>query len=278
MRKFFCLLAAMILLIGAEFDEEVFFRQEKTVEVPIVMYHLVTTNKRYVGKHGITPEELAADLRWLKENDYNTVVMQDLINFVERGKRLPKKPIMLTFDDGNRSDYEYLFPLLEELDMRAVLAIIGSATDECSAGCAKNPTAKYPNMTWTQIKQMHDADAAEIISHSYDLHGRRGSGRKKGESDVAYRERLSKDLLQLQQKCEEHLGFVPVGFAYPLGVISNGSQEILQELGFKASLSCWEGVAVITRDEPETLFQLKRTNRPSGKPIETILAPFIEKQ
>ena len=252
-------------------DAEVFFRREKEAQVPIIMYHLVTENGRYVGKYGIRPSELESDLKYLKANGYNTVVMQDLINFVEKGKSLPKNPVVLTFDDGNASDYNYLFPLLKEYDMKAVISIMGKTTDEITKGKAENPTAKYPNLTWEQVAEMHDHGAIEVQSHGYNIHGPAGGGKLRRESANAYHQRLLADLKKFQDRCEEHLDYKPTTFCYPLGVISKGSQAVLEELGFAASLSCQEGMNFIVRDDKDCLFRLKRTNRPSGRSIESIL-------
>ena len=51
-------------------------------------------------------------------------------------------------------------------------------------------------------------------------------------------------------------------FTYPFGGISNSSLDIIKELGFKASLSCEEGINKITKN-PNSLYLLKRYNRPS---------------
>ena len=252
-------------------DTEVFFRREKEAHVPIIMYHLVTENSRYVGKFGIRPSELKSDLEYLKKNGYNTVVMQDLIDFVYKGKRLPKNPIVLTFDDGNSSDFTYLYPLLKEYDMKAVASIIGKAIDENTEDYAKYPSGKFPNLTWPQAKVLHDSGLIEIQSHGYNVHGPAGSGKLKRESADAYHQRLKADLTKLQDLCEEHLGTRPNTFCYPLGVISKGSQAVLEEMGFLASLSCQEGMNIITQGEHECLFRLKRSNRSSGKSIERIL-------
>ena len=128
------------------------FIKPETAEVPMIMYHLVTKNGRYVGKYGITPIELENDLKFLKDNGYETVVMADLVAFVRRGKNLPKKPIVLTFDDGNSGDYRYLYPLLQKYDMKAVVSVIGSAADECTALAAKQTKpAVFPNSTWPEL-------------------------------------------------------------------------------------------------------------------------------
>lgn len=277
MRKFLfllCILLFPVALLAQEQDlddTEVFFFRQKEVEVPIIMYHLITEKPKYIGKYGVTPLEIEKDLQYLKDNGYTTVVMQDLIDFVEKGKRLPKKPIVLTFDDGNTSDYTILFPLLEKYKMKAVSAIIGEATDRYTNNAADNPKGKYPNMTWPQIKELHESGIIEIQNHSYNLHGKRGSGNKKGESAETYHARLTADLKKLQEACQIHLDYVPNTFVYPLGVISKGSRQVLEDMGMKASLGCEEGINIVRQGDRDCLFKMHRYNRPSGTSIEKIL-------
>lgn len=252
-------------------EAETFFKAE-TAEVPIIMYHLVTKNNRFVGKHGITPTELESDLRYLKENGYQTVVMADLIAFVQKGKNLPDKPIVLTFDDGNFSDYRYLYPLLQKYDMKAVVSVLGKAADECTVLAAKCETPQiFPNLTWEQIKEMGDTPFIEVQNHSYDLHESGGSGQRKGESAEAYQARFRKDLSKMQNRVKEMTGKEPDTFTYPLGIVSDNSRPVLEELGILASLSCMDGVNYLKEDDPECLYRLKRDNRPSGTPVSVIL-------
>jgi len=239
----------------------------QTAEVPIIMYHLVTKNPKYIGKFGISPDELEADLVFLKENGYTTILMDDLIRFVEKRRPLPDKPIVLTFDDGRFSDQMYLFPLLERLKMKAVLSIIGVDTDENS----DTGSFKKPHMGWEQIIELSKSNLIEFQNHSYDLHGDIGSGKRKGESMEKYQARLKADLAKNQALIKEHTGSVPTTFTYPLGIVSKGSREVLDELGFKASLSCTEGMNILTQGDSEGLFLLKRANRVSGDPVKNIL-------
>jgi len=281
MRKIFLCLFIIIFFIvpcfateveSEELDTEVFFFRVKEVELPIIMYHLVTQNPKYIGKYGISPEELEQDLAYLKENKYNTVVMQDLIDFVTQGKKLPKNPIMLTFDDGNASDFKYLLPLLQKYDMKAVLAVLGEAADRFTVQADENPNARYPNLTWSQISELHASGHAEIQSHSYNLHKVPiGSGKKQDESPEAYHARLLSDLQKFQEACSTHLGYVPTTFIYPLGVMGENSRAVLEELGMVGSISCREGMNTIRQGDKDCLFRLKRSNRPSGRSIEEIL-------
>ena len=238
-----------------------------TAEVPIIMYHLVTKNPKYIGKFGISPDELEADLLFLKENGFNTIVMDDLIKFVEKRRPLPNKPIMLTFDDGRFSDQMYLLPMLEQLKMKAVLSIIGSEADKYSSIRSN----KKPHMGWEQIAELAKSGHIEFQNHSYDLHGDLGSGKRKNEPLEKYQARLKNDLAKNQALIKEHSGKAPTAFTYPLGIISKGSREVLGELGIKASFSCSEGVNIITQGDSESLFLLKRVNRVSGDSVENIL-------
>ena len=70
----------------------------------------------------LSPAQFESDLKYLKENGYHTVVVQDLIDYVEKGVPLPEKPVMLTFDDGYYNNYYYAFPLLEEYDAKIVIS------------------------------------------------------------------------------------------------------------------------------------------------------------
>ena len=282
-RIIFIFAAMLIFLLGAAIPKEAeetpaFFKTE-TIEVPIVMYHLVTKNSRLLGQWSITPTELENDLKWLKDKGYETVVMEDLINFVKKGKNLPDKPIVLSFDDGNSSDYHYLYPLLQKYDMKAVVSVLGKFVDECSELATKADKPKYfPNLTWDQVKELHESKHIELQSHSYNLHGSIGSKKKSGESVEAYHQRLKLDLEKNQNRIKEMTGASPTTFTYPYGMISESSQEALEEFGFKASLGCRVGVNTLTEGDDACLFQLRRADRPHGLGVSDVLQKMYKEK
>ena len=73
---------------------------QRPIDLPVLMYHGVNSRENRAGDYVITPEALRQDLVWLKKNGYHTVVIQDLLDYVDHGTPLPEKPVMLTFDDG----------------------------------------------------------------------------------------------------------------------------------------------------------------------------------
>lgn len=250
--------------------------KSNTVCVPILMYHQV--KKTNLSKDIISPEEFESDLKFLSENNYTTITMAELIDYVHNGGELPENPIILTFDDGYLSNYKYVFPLLKKYNMKIVLSIIGKSTDDFSK--VKDTNIDHAHMTWEQVKEMADSGLVEIQNHSYNLHKisktRYGSGQKENESFKEYEEILSEDLRLLQEKIEEITGVSPNTYTYPYGKYNNNTDKIIKDLGFHASLSVKYGVNMISPDHPEKLFGLKRICRAHNQSMGKILREGME--
>jgi peptidoglycan/xylan/chitin deacetylase (PgdA/CDA1 family) len=231
--------------------------------IPILMYHEVKLTK--AGKDVIMPYEFETDLKYLKENGYETIVMSDLIDYVYSGKPLPEKPIILTFDDGYLNNYTNVFPLLKKYNMKIVMSIIGKNTDDFTN--IPDDNIDYSHVTWNQINEMISSGLVEIQNHSYNMHtitsARFGCQKKYGESLEHYTQFLSDDIIKLQDELKFYTGYTPSTFTYPYGKVSEDSLPIIKKLGFKASLSCDYGLNLITRD-PSVLFGLRRICRSHG--------------
>ncbi len=249
---------------------------EDGIAVPIIMYHSILKNS-HLGKYVITPSEFEKDLKYLYEHHYNAITMTDLINYVYNNGDLPLRPVIITFDDGNLNNYIYGQPILKKYNMKAVISIIGSYTETFSQDKCPTDDPLYAHASWDQIKAMHDSGYFEIQNHSYNLHfinKRNGAKRRKGESLESYQNMLIDDVGRLQNKLTEVTGVTPNTFTYPFGAVSKESKEILKDLGFKATLSCAEGVNLINKDKKDVLFGLKRKNRPHGISSENFFKKF----
>lgn len=234
------------------------------VEIPIVMYHSVLKDEKYHGKYVISPSELENDILYLKKHGYTTILMEDLINYT-RGGELPKKPVLLTFDDGYYNNYLYAFELAKRYKVKFVISPIGRYADLYSGTDEVN--AYYSHATWEQLKEMADSGLVEVLNHSYDLHeeknGALGVKQRPGEPEAAYRQRLTADLEKVQESFRTNLGREPSTFVYPFGAMSESTPEIVKALGFSATLTCRERISTVTRD-PESLYGLGRFLRESG--------------
>lgn len=83
----------------------------ETKKVPILMYHSVLKSSNGKNDYIVSPDQIEKDLIYIKDNGYQTVTTNDLINFVDGKGKLPEKPVVLTFDDGNYNNYSYVYPL-----------------------------------------------------------------------------------------------------------------------------------------------------------------------
>ncbi len=248
---------------------------EPSRDLPIVMYHQLTKNPNKSGKYVLTLEQFEKDLQYLKSKGYHSVSVKQLVDFSQGKGDIPEKAVMITFDDGNETLYEYALPLLEKYGFTAVGFVVGSLADYYTE--INDHNLNYSYLNWSQIKEMSDGDIVEIESHSYDLHknnnGRSGIKKKKSESIDDYREFLCSDLSKMKTVMESNTGKTPVAFAFPFGSVSPESTPILKEFGFKITLTCEEKINIIKKAEPESLFGLGRYNRPEGISSES----FFEK-
>lgn len=249
---------------------------EEGIPVPVVMYHslLPGGNSDFV----IDPALFEQDLIYLQQQGYTTVTVADLIAYVHEGKPLPEKPVMLTFDDGYYNNYLYAHPLLKQYGMRAVLSPIGSVSEFYSDHPAEQDKPRYAHVTFAQLNEMVQSGVWEIQHHSYDLHhtdrGGKGVAKKKGESDAAYRQRLTDDLAKATNLLKERVGVIPTAFTYPFGAHTTGTDPILKELGFAATLSCVERVTCVTRD-PASLWRMGRYRRPPRVDSQQFFTPIL---
>lgn len=241
----------------------------EAVDLPVLMYHHILKSPKRWGDYVISPEQFEEDLKYIKAQGYTTVSVEEILDYLEEQKPLPKKPILITFDDGYESTYAYAFPLLQEYQMKAVVSIIGKYTDFYSGNVTKN--VSYSHANWTQLKEMVDSGLIEIGNHTYDLH-KSGAGERKGiqklpeESDEAYCRLLTEDVTALNQAISRELGYISDIFAYPFGTFSEECDPLLHELGFQVILICEEKVNHLTPGDytHSEVLKLCRFNRSSG--------------
>lgn len=238
--------------------------EKESVKLPVLMYHSVTSYGK--SEYIIDEKTLENDLKYLTENGYETVSVQQLYNYVDGVENLPKKPIFLTFDDGHYNNLSAVLPLLEKYDCHAEINVIGKFCAYASEHPKESHHPEYSYLTWDDIRTLNESGRIDIGSHTYNMHDyspRFGIGRKKGENDVEYVKVLTADLLKLQNKLNK-CGVDSTVFAYPFGRYNTLAQNTLISLGYRMTLTCFEGVNTIEKGNPKSLIHLKRYNRASS--------------
>jgi biofilm PGA synthesis lipoprotein PgaB len=205
----------------------------------------------------VSTQNLIAHLAWLKGHGYHPVSIGDLLD-ARAGKRpLPGKAVLLTFDDGLKSLYTRVYPVLRMFGYPAAAAVTGSWLEGDPA-----MAIKYGDRTLTaedfitpaQMREMAGSGLVEFVSHGYDLHrGVPGNpfGNKlpagttriydknagRYEDDAAYENRIRADLEKSAALMEKYLGQRPRAIAWPYGKYNQTTIEIAASLGMTINLT-----------------------------------------
>lgn len=236
-----------------------------TKELTVINYHHFDDDPQTEAT--MTIRLFEEHMRTLKEAGYETVHLQQLVDYVEKGIELPEKPIVITMDDGYLSNYEQAFEVMKELDIKTTLFAIGS-----SIGKDHYKDTDYEiieHYDFEQAKEMIDSGLVEIQSHSYDLHQygpyesntddlRPNMLMRDDESEENYIQVMADDLDKMSEIFENQLGIDVFALAYPHGDYDKKSEIITSQHGIKVSLTTEIGNNILIKGLPQSLRQLRR--------------------
>ncbi|MDT8894747.1 poly-beta-1,6-N-acetyl-D-glucosamine N-deacetylase PgaB [Halomonas sp. I1] len=200
--------------------------------------------------YAVNTERLVSFFDWLRESEFNVVSLDQVVAASEGERALPENPVLLTFDDGLKSVYTKLFPLLQAYDYPAVVAVVTSWVENSDTEVEYGAEIYTEDdfMTWDQIREISDSDLVEIASHSHDMH--RGvlanpqgntmavavtreysMGDGQYEDDDVYRQRVREDLARSAELIEAHTGKAPRAVVWPYGEYNRITNELAEDVG-----------------------------------------------
>jgi peptidoglycan/xylan/chitin deacetylase (PgdA/CDA1 family) len=232
----------------------------------ILVYHHVTEDSPE-SETVISPARFEEHLEALSKAGYTAVSAGDILDFVERGAPLPEKAVLITFDDGYLSNYEYAFPLLKKHSAKALISPIGISMG--SDRYRNTDRLDIPHFGWEQAREMTGSGLLEIGSHSFDMHlyalaepdpeaCREGLLRMPGEGEEDYIKALRKDIEAFVDAYKQNMGQSPLVFAFPYGKYEPIAEVLLLEYGFKITFSTMPGPNDIIKGLPQSLYGLRR--------------------
>ncbi len=136
--------------------------------IKVLMYHRIV-NGDYVSpgerEFCIDAKVFRKHLRILERLGYSTITFNDYDLFKRGELNLPRKPIILTFDDGYLDTHEHALPVLREYGMKAVVFVVADPQVRMNDWDSGYDITPAPLMTPDQILELHAA-GFEIGSHS----------------------------------------------------------------------------------------------------------------
>ncbi len=216
-------------------------------------------------KNSIFPQTISAQtlikhFNWLKENGYNVISWQQVID-AENGKgTLPDNAVLLSFDDGYETMYNVVFPLLKAYNYPAVFAPVTGWLDTPAnqkIAYADKMLDRSVFATWSQVKEMEQSGLVEIASHTHNLHNGINANPSGGqlpsviapeykngkyETEDAYKNRLKSDFTRTVQTLVNHIGKKPRVMVWPYGQFNDVSVQIARQAGMPHYFSLGEKI------------------------------------
>ncbi|MFT5872073.1 MAG: peptidoglycan/xylan/chitin deacetylase (PgdA/CDA1 family) [Clostridium sp.] len=182
-------------------------------KIPILMYHSISYEKGNTLR--IPKENFRNQMKYLSNNNYTTLSLDELYSYMQKGEKLPTKPIVITFDDGYKDNYTNAYPILKEFNLKATVFVITNCID-----IEKN------YLTTNEIKLM-DLHNVRIESHT-EAH--------EHLDKISYKDNV-KTMTASKVKLENILNRKINYIAYPYGGYTESTIKAAKQTGYILAFS-----------------------------------------
>lgn len=187
--------------------------------VPVLMYHSIDYEKN--NELRIPKEQFRQQMKYLKDNGYTTLTLDELYNFMINNKPVPAKSVVITLDDGYKDNYTNAYPVLKEFGLNATVFVITSTIDKDSS-----------YLTTPELKEM-DQNVMDIESHTIN-HDKL--------SELSYDKQCQ--TLKGSKECIEKILNKKVKYiGYPFGKYNNYTQKAAEDTGYTMAFTTNSGWA-----------------------------------
>jgi peptidoglycan/xylan/chitin deacetylase (PgdA/CDA1 family) len=221
----------IIVIAGTLFINSL--RQEYVV--PIIMYHSVNPKSDPVmNRLIVSPKTFEWQMRFLKEQRYNVLPLEALVKLIKE-KKIPPKTIAITFDDGYKDNYAYVFPVLKKYNLSATIFIIVNEVGRPQAD----------RLSWDEIKAMQESGLITFGSHTLG---------PEPLINIKSKEEVKMQIFDSKKILEEKLSRKVNLFSYPEGMFDAGTRQLVIDAGYLAAVATKPGKRYHACD----VFALKR--------------------
>lgn len=194
-----------------------YYKDEKDINISIFVYHDIVEDDSKIEYDYMqtSKEKFINQITGLKALGYHFISYDDLIQYNNGEKALPKNSCIITFDDGWSGMYKYAYPIAKEYNVPITSFVVNDLM------------GKDGYFTWEQAKEMQDSGIVEIASHSKD-HTR--------FSEKEINEAVD-NVKQSYEEIEEKVDNTEKIFTYPYGLYTEEQIEALGKEGYIQNLT-----------------------------------------
>ncbi|MBN2722207.1 MAG: polysaccharide deacetylase family protein [Campylobacterales bacterium] len=143
------------LIVTSFLFHSVLWGDDVKQKIPILSYHRFSDNLN--DSMTIKTSEFAKQLAWLRANNYSVISLDSAVRYLAGEiKTIPDKSVVITADDGHKSIYYEMAPLIKQYSIPVTLFIYPSAISN----------ANY-SMTWEQLRKLEETKFFRVESHTY---------------------------------------------------------------------------------------------------------------
>lgn len=219
--------------------------------IKVLAYHRVVKDDRIhprLRMFATNVEVFRSHLRILERNGFTAITFRDYDLYLRGELNLPRKPVIISFDDGYSDTHELAYPILREYGMTATVFVVAAPTSPFNYWDRCDSYAPAPLMSQAQILELHQA-GIEIGSHSL-THARLTDVSREQAWDEVTRSRMLLEIL---------LNSPVRTFCYPYGLVNRDIRELVRQAGYSLGVGVYSGPARFGHDP----FNIRRIH-PSG--------------
>lgn len=208
----------------------------------VLMYHRIVDGEAGSSESpwAVTSERLRSHLELLERWDYTAITFEDMLLCHLGELNLPKKPIILTFDDGYQDFYDVAYPMLREFGMSAVVFLVRSPNVRSNVWDIKDKGVGGRLMTDDQVLEVSEA-GFEVGSHTLSHRDLTKITREEAWEEIS-RSRMNLEIL---------LNKPVTSFCYPYGAVNGEVKQMVNNAGYRFACGVWSGPAVLEKDPLE---------------------------
>jgi len=218
-RVFMCLL----LIASLAYSCVTFAAAAHTTNIPILCYH--NLNPTTPGSMNMTPQHFEEQIKWLKDNGYTIIPLKTAVEYLQgKNSSLPEKSVVVTADDGWKSVYTYMLPVVRKYNIPVTLFIYPQTISE----------GKHA-LTWAELKELQQTGLFDIQGHTYDHPNFKHA--KKSISAANYEKYVKMQLVNSKNILEEKLGGKITLLAWPFGIYDEYLENQAANAGYIMAFS-----------------------------------------
>lgn len=234
-------------------ERNVIVTLKNVTSVPILTYHNFMSaeeKKQYYPYDNLVlpVSQFENQLKYLKENGYNTISLDKFYKWYKGEIILTKKDVVIVIDDGNISSYIYAIPLLEKYGFQATIFVITDRIKKQEQTWDPSKSRFFDEYKINDVRANHKN--IDLQSHTHSLH-QLFDGKPiitvKTKEEIENDFKISKEILNAEY------------LAFPFGANSQFTGEVLSKLGYKMAFAFGaNGYGRATKNDDQ--YYIKRVN------------------